>query len=376
MAENEAKQNNNQVLAKKYSKIKQTLSVIETVIMFAVLLVIILSGLNKTFEKISYGISENNYIAVLLFLGLVGMIEGVISFPLDFYSGYILEHKYNLSNQTLFRYFLEKGKSFLIGLLFGIPVLLVFYFILRNYPVSWWFIFSIFMFLFSVVIARIAPVIIFPLFYKFRQIDNESLKIKILEMCDKNNVQVKGIFTFDMSKNTKKANAAFTGLGKSKRIIIGDTLIENFTEDEIISVFAHELGHYKKRHIIKMIAFSTILTFAGLYITSFLYTKSLPLFHLDFVYSVSALPVLFLFLSIFGLVTSPLTNIQSRKYEWEADNFAVDIGKENSSFASALEKLAEQNLADKNPNKIIEFLFYSHPSLQKRIDNALKKRQA
>jgi STE24 endopeptidase len=375
MNETETEPQNKQALAKKYSRIKQTLSVIETLIMFAVLLFLIFTGNNKILEKFSYSLSGNSYIVVLVFLGLIGFIESAISFPLDFYSGYILEHQYKLSNQSLIKYFEEKAKAAVLGLILGIPIALIFYFILKTYPDYWWIIFGVFMFIFSVLIARVAPIVIFPLFYKFRQIENEPLKIKIMELCDTAGVKVKGVFTFDISKNTKKANAAFTGLGKSKRIIIGDTLLDKFTDDEILSVFAHELGHYKKKHIIKMMAFSTIITFAGLYITSICYVRALPLFHMEYVYTISALPILFLFLSIFAIITSPIANIQSRKYEWQADEFALQMSTDKNSFASALEKLSEQNLADKQPNKIIEFLFHSHPSLQKRIDFARNIKQ-
>ncbi|MEO6695692.1 MAG: M48 family metalloprotease, partial [Ignavibacteria bacterium] len=143
-----------------------------------------------------------------------------------------------------------------------------------------------------------------------------------------------------------------------------------FSDEEIETVFAHEMGHYTKKHIIKMMIVSTVLTFAGLFITAELYKTSLPFFGFTNIDQIAALPLLFLFLSIYGLVTSPITNIQSRKYEWEADTFALDTTKDKVSFISAMEKLADQNLADKTPNKIVEFLFHSHPSLEKRIQFA------
>ena len=177
-----------------------------------------------------------------------------------------------------------------------------------------------------------------------------------------------------MSKNTKKANAAFTGIGKSKRIILGDTLLSNFTKDEIEMVFSHEMGHYKKKHIIKLMTLSTFLTFAGLYITALLYGGSIAYFGFSGISEIAALPLLFLYLSLFGLVTSPVTNILSRKFEWEADTFALETTGNKSAFVSAMEKLAEQNLSDKSPNRIIEFLFHSHPSIEKRIQFAQKFR--
>lgn len=359
-----------QKLAKKYNKTNQILSIAETILFYIILFVLLFTELSKEIEYFSFEISSNKYIAFLIYLGIIGITEFVINFPFDFYSGYILEHKYNLSNQKIQGYFAEKVKSVAISLIIGIPVLLIFYHIILNYENLWWFILGIFIFFFSVIIGRIAPIVIFPLFYKFKPIDNESIKNRLLNLCEKTNVRIKGVFVFDMSKNTKKANAAFTGLGRSKRIILGDTLLEKFNEEEIESVFAHEVGHYKLKHIFKFMLLSTLFTFTGLFFVSILLKELLPIFGFKYIYEISALPLLILLLSIYGLIITPLTNIVSRKYEREADKFALDSTMNNIAFISAMEKLAEQNLADKEPNKIIEFFSHSHPSLQKRIEFA------
>lgn len=357
-------------LAKKYSKTHQILSLTGSLIFFAVLIILVFTGLSKKIEAVAYAFTSNKYLALLIFLGIIGIFEGIINFPLNFYSDYILEHKYNLSNQTLSVYFIEKLKGFVLGLVLGIPVMFAFYFILSSFGENWWLVLGIFMFVFSIIINRLAPTFIMPLFYKFKPIENESIKNKILRLCEKTGVKIKGIFTFDMSKNTKKANAAFTGMGKSRRIILGDTLMNNFSEGEIENVFAHEMGHYTRKHILKMMAVSTVLTFAGLFITAKLYEASLGYFGFTGVSEIAALPLLFLYLSLFGLFTTPISNIQSRKYELEADTFALQTTKDKESFISAFEKLADQNLADKSPNKIIEYLFHSHPSIEKRIQFA------
>ncbi|HQY20052.1 MAG TPA: M48 family metallopeptidase [Ignavibacteria bacterium] len=354
-------------LAKKYSKINQIISLSETVIFFAITVIFIAGGYSKEVEELAFSFTTNDYAAVLIFFGIFGIIQSVITFPLSFYSDYTLEHKYGLSNQTIPGYFKEKIKGMLIGLLLGIPLLLIFYFIIKNYSESWWLILGAVMFFFSVIIGRLAPTLIMPLFYKFKPLENEEIKQKILSLCEKTGVRIRGIFEFDMSKNTKKANAAFTGIGKSKRIILGDTLLKNFSPEEIETVFAHEMGHYKKRHIMKLMTVSVVMTFAGLYLTSLAYSNSLNTFGFNSVSEIAALPLLFIYLSLFGLITSPISNILSRKFEWEADTFAIETTRDKGAFISAMEKLADQNLADKTPNKIIEFLFHSHPSIDKRI---------
>lgn len=357
-------------LAKKYSKTHQILSLTGSIIFYAVLIILVFTGLSKSIHALAHSYTSNDYFALLIFLGIIGVAESIINFPLNFYSGYILEHKYDLSNQTISKYFLEKLKGMLLGLVIGIPIMFAFYYILRTFGDNWWLVLGIFMFVVSIIIGRLAPTLIMPLFYKFKPIENEGIKNRILELCKKTGVKIQGIFTFDMSKNTKKANAAFTGMGKSRRIILGDTLMNNFSESEIETVFAHEVGHYTKRHILKLMTVSTIMTFLGLFITAKLYEASLGYFGFASVSDISALPLLFLYLSLYGLITTPITNIQSRKYEWEADTFALQTTKDKGAFISAMEKLADQNLADKTPNKIIEYLFHSHPSLEKRIQFA------
>lgn len=358
------------ILAKKYAKIHQIISLTETIIFFAAVLILLFTGLSLKIQDIAYHYTSNDYFALLIFLGIIGIAEGILTFPLGFYSEYILEHKYNLSNQTLSKYFAEKLKGLLVGLILGVPLILAFYFILKKFGNEWWLVLGIFMFFVSVVLQRLAPTLIMPIFYKFKPVENENLKSKILDVCRKAGVTIQGIFTFDMSKNTKKANAAFTGMGKSKRIILGDTLINNFSDEEIEIVFAHEAGHYMKKHILKLMLLSTVLTFAGLFITAKLYSSTLAYFGFTSISEIAALPLLFLYLSLYSIITIPLSNIQSRKYEWEADTFALQTTSDKGAFVSAMEKLADQNLADKTPNKVIEFLFHSHPSLQKRIDFA------
>lgn len=371
MTDNPEEQNKNpEISAKRYSELKQKLSFGNSLLSFLIILFIFISGLSRELEKVSVNLSDNIYIAFLIFVASIAVLDGILTFPLSFYSGYILEHKYNLSNQTLFSYFKEDLKGLAVGMVLGVPVLLVFYYILRNYPHGWWYITGIFLFFFSVLLARVAPVIIFPLFYKFKPVENQSLNNKIISLCKKTGVTVGGIFTFDMSKDTKKANAAFTGMGKSKRIILGDTLLQNFSEDEIESIFAHELGHYKMKHILKLMFASTVFSFAGLYLISFIYSNTLILLHVDKLYTLSALPLLLLYLSAFYFLVSPLSNFISRKFEWQADKYALETCSDNNNFASALEKLSLQNLSDKNPKKWIEILFHSHPSLGKRIEYA------
>ncbi|MBI5474172.1 MAG: M48 family metallopeptidase [Ignavibacteriae bacterium] len=358
---------NQHATAKRYSRTKLILGIASSLLSFVVVLLIVLSGVSLALGRAANSLSGNEYGALLLFLVMIGAIESVVTLPMSFASSYIIEHKYHLSNQTLGRWAWEKTKGLLVGGVFGAIVACVLWYCLTTYGAMWWFPVSIVLTFFSIVLARIVPTFIMPLFYKFTPIENGSLKDRIVRLCSAAGVHITGIFSFNMSKNTRKANAGFTGIGKSKRIILGDTLMNEFTEEEIETVFAHELGHYKHKHIIIGILVGIVSTFVGLYITARVYSISLPWFGFSSITELGALPLLGLWLSIFGLATSPLGNMLSRKHEREADRYAVATTKNRNAFVSALRKLAGTNLADPDPHPLVEFLFYSHPSIARRI---------
>jgi len=354
---------------KEYNKFKVRLSIADIFIDITLLGILAFSGISVLIADYA-SVAGNEYFNFIVFIFLAGAIFSVAGFPVSFYGSYILEHRYGLSNQTVIKWFYERIKSSLVGALIGIPVGLAFYFLLKSSGQLWWFYFSIFIFFISVFLARIAPVVIFPIFYKFKELDNAELKMRLEKILKDVNVDIKGIFSFNMSKNTKKANAGFTGIGKTKRIILSDTLLEKFSEDEIAVVFAHEAGHYKYRHILKNIILSTIIIFITFYICGSLYSLTIRGMGFEKVYDLAALPVLLFYLTIFSLMIMPLTNFISRKYEFEADRYALDVTGDRGGFVSAMEKLASINLADREPHPFIEFIFYSHPSINRRISAA------
>ena len=231
----------------------------------------------------------------------------------------------------------------------------------------WWLPVGSVLFFLSVVLARLAPVLIFPLFYTFKPLPDGELRSTILRLCQTVGMSVEGVYVFDMSKNTKKANAAFTGIGKSRRIILGDTLVANFRDDEIETVFAHELGHYKLKHLWTMLAVGTLSSFLGLYLTAKAYELSLPWFGFASLDQLAALPLLALWLGLYSLLASPLSNAISRSHERAADRYAISLTHNGEAFVNALHKLARINLADISPHPVVEFLFHSHPSIEKRV---------
>jgi STE24 endopeptidase len=352
---------------KSYNRLKLSLSLSETALAFAVLAGLILAGWSGRIADFALSATSNPYIALLLFAAIVGLIEAVFSFPLGFYSGFIVEHRYGLSNQTIGAWLREELKGTLVGIVLGTPILLAFYFFLRQFGSLWWLPVAVVLFLFSVLLARLAPTLLFPIFYKFEPLPGSPLKERILNLAARVGMRVEGIFRFNLSKNTKKANAAFAGIGRSKRILLADTLLDRFEEDEIETVVAHELGHFKFGHIRLAILAGFLTIFVGLYLTSVLYARSLPWFGFSRLDDLAALPLLALWLGLYGLLTSPIQNALSRRFEWQADRFAVELTGKAEAFAAALRKLSEQNLSDPDPHPLVEWLFYSHPAISKRV---------
>mgnify|MGYP001335337449 CR=1 FL=1 len=358
--------------SKKYNNTKLAIGIGKAVISFILLYLFIDFGYSLSLQKYIQSFTENSYLVFIIFVFVIGIFSSVLFMPINIYSGFYLEHKYKLSNQTFYKYFIENFKSVLVGLVIGIPILLLFFFVINQFGDLWWLVFASAMFLISVVLSQLFPILILPIFYKIIPLNDEELKTRISNLAKGAGIKVENVFTFDMSKNTKKANAAFTGLGKTKRIILGDTLLNNYSKDEIETVIAHELGHYKHKHILKNILFGTISSFLTFFIISILYKSSLSWFDFESITQIAALPLLSLWAMIIGLIQTPIGNLLSRKFEYEADRYAIESTHKPESFINTLNKLTDQNLGDREPHPFVEWFFYSHPSIKNRVD-AIKK---
>lgn len=353
--------------SKKYNNTKLFIGISKATVSFVILFLFVYLGYSLKLENYIRNYYQNEYYIFIFYIFSIGIISAIIFAPVNIYTGFYLEHKFGLSNQTFTKYFIENLKSALIGLVIGTPILLLFFFIIRQFGDLWWLVFASSMFLISVVLSQIFPVLIMPVFYKVVPLEDEELKSRITKLAANAGLSVKSVFSFNMSKNTKKANAAFTGLGKTKRIILGDTLLNEYSRNEIETVIAHELGHYKRKHITKNILFGTVSSFLTFFIISVLYRNSLNLFNFSDITQISALPVLSLWAMLIGIIQTPIGNILSRKYEYEADQYSIEATLKPVSFIKTLSKLTDQNLGDKEPHPFIEWFFYSHPSVKNRI---------
>jgi STE24 endopeptidase len=353
--------------AKRYETIHNILFVVETVYTLLLLLVFLDSEVSNRLADAVQSVSPNPWIHVAIYGVVVVIAIKVLFLPLNYFGGYHLEHKFGLSNERLGGGALDELKSLGVNLLLGVLVLDVLYFLLRRTGPWWWAAAGLFFLLFGVVMSALFPVLILPLFYKLQPLENESLKQKLTALAQRVGAKVLGVYRMVMSEKTKKANAAFAGLGGTKRIILGDTLLDQFTEDEIEVVMAHEMAHYQHGDISKMIAWGTLTTLVGLRIADWGLRIGLNHFGYTSVSDIAAFPLLALCLFLFGLVVMPLNNAFSRWREWKADATALQLTQNRDAFIRAMRKLAEQNLADLSPHPAIEFLLHDHPSLARRI---------
>jgi STE24 endopeptidase len=283
-----------------------------------------------------------------------------------------LPHRFDQSNQSLKDWVVDQLKGLAIGAPLGLILLELIYLALRLTGNSWWLWVAGGLLVFNVIASNLAPVLIMPLFNKYVPLgdDHKELEERLLNLAKRANTKVQGVFKFDMSKRTKSANAALTGIGNTRRIILGDTLINEFTLDEIETVLAHELGHQVHKDIPFLIAFGALSTTLSLFIASLALNAAVGFFSFTSAADVAAFPALMLILSIYGLLTSPINNAVSRWRENMADDYALTSTKKAEAFASAFTRLANQNLGEIDPEKWVVFMFYSHPPLGERIAKA------
>lgn len=296
----------------------------------------------------------------------------IFTLPLSYYSGFILPHRYELSTQTLKGWFSDLIKGGTVSIVLGIPLLLGLYGLIRTYPENWWILAAAGFTLFTVVLAVLAPVLLMPIFYKFKPLGEEysDLNQRLLALAERAGTQVRGVYSFDMSRRTRAANAGLTGLGRTRRIILGDTLLEEFSEDEIETVLAHELAHHVHRDIPLQLSFQTGFNFLAFYLAAQVFEQVALTLNLEGASDPGGLPLLALVFGILGLITMPVTNGLSRWREKLADLYALKTTRNPEAFESAMTRLANQNLADVDPEEWVVLLFYSHPPLRDRIKTA------
>jgi STE24 endopeptidase len=355
--------------ARQYARIRRRLWLLETLASAVYVLAWLFFGWANSLSAWLKTYTTNDWLLVLGFIIVFGGIASLLELPLSYYSGFVLPHRFGQSNQDLRGWVVDQLKGLLISAPLGLVVLELLYLALRLTGDWWWAWAGAGMLVFSVILSNLAPILIMPLFNKFVPLGDEHAELaeRLMKLAERAKTKVRGVYKFDMSKRTKAANAALTGIGNTRRIVLGDTLINEFSPDEIETVLAHELGHHVHKDIPVLMAFGTIMTLGGLYLASLALHWAAGYFGFSGPADIAGLPALGLVLGAFGLLTQPLDNAISRWRERMADEYALQSTGKNQAFASAFVRLANQNLGEVDPEKWVVFMFYDHPPLGERI---------
>ncbi|HEY3620160.1 MAG TPA: M48 family metallopeptidase [Candidatus Sulfotelmatobacter sp.] len=353
--------------ARRYNRIRRWLSIADFVVGFVFLIVLLVTGWSGWLRDLAYRLGFQNYaLSLFIYLLLLLVISKALGFGLDYY-GFLQERRFKLSTQRFRSWAWDEVKGFLVGLVLGSIIVEVLYLTIRQWPQHWWMLaWALFMGLF-VVLAQLAPVILFPIFYKFEPLDNEDLRRRLIVLSERTGTRVRGVYRWKLSEKSKKANAALTGLGATRRIILADTLLDNYTGDEVEAVLAHELGHHVHRHILKSIFVQAGITLFGFWAANWVLHYSVDHHMFEEMSDFANLPLLALVSVVLSLLLMPALNAYSRFHERQADRYAFESISSVEPFITSMNKLAEQNLAERTPSKWVEWFFHSHPAISRRL---------
>jgi STE24 endopeptidase len=360
----------------RYHRLRRRADLIGTVVAGAVLAGLLVSGGAHRLRELAAALSEwvpegvNDVVMVAVVTVMVVLILQFIELPFAFYQGHLLEHRYGLSTQSAGHWFGDQGKGTAVGLLLAILGSGVVYVVLRQWPEQWWWISAAVMALATIGLAQLAPVVLLPVFYTFKPLERPALVDRLMILANRARTEVVGVFEWVLSSHTKKANAALAGLGRTRRILLSDTLLADYSDDEIEVVLAHELAHHVHRDLWRGIAVQTLALLSGFYVADFvLRTLAEPL-GLRGLSDPAGLPLLLLTAGAWSVVVMPLANAVSRAQERAADRYALQTTRNVDAFVTAMKRLSQQNMAEEYPSTLVRWLFYSHPPIRERIEAA------
>ncbi len=357
--------------ARRYARIRYRLMLIELVGGLVFLLVYQLGGFSTACAQKLSRLTPVVWLQLAGYLAIFASSWWAVFSPLRFYSGFMLEHRFGLSRLTIRGWLVREAKHLLVSGVLGLVLMEGWYALLRAFPATWPVYATLGWVAVSVVLARMFPTWLLPIFYKTAALTDDALARRLLALCERAKVSALGVFRMDLGVETRKANAALAGMGRTRRVLVSDTLLERFTPEEIETILAHELGHHRYRHITKLLCFSGIGSYAAFVLVQMLVPGWLARLGVTGLSQIAGFPTLMLALSLIGLVGLPIQNGISRAFEWQADRFVPTVvGTQAAAFASALRRLGELNLADPAPPRWVEWLFYDHPAIMDRINAA------
>lgn len=355
--------------AKEYARLRRRLFLFDLFLAGSYTLAFFLTGFSIYLKESVLAISPDYYLALALYFATFAIGYGILQLPLEYYGGFLLPHRYRLSTQKLFGWVKDQIKGGILGLVLGTILIESIYLAINISPQWWWLLGGILLWFFTTVLAILGPLIILPIFWRLTPLPDPELVKRLEDLARRAGSKVQGVFTIDLSQRTTAANAALLGLGKTRRIVLGDTLYKDYTHDEIETILAHELGHHVHGDIPRGIVFQSLLTFGGLFLSQQVLNWGVTFFGFSGPEDIAAFPILALVLGGFMVITIPLGNTYSRARERAADEYALRNTGKAAAFMAAMTKLANQNLAEADPEPWAEFLLYSHPPIKKRLEH-------
>ena len=343
------------------------MSLAEMIVVGVVLLLLVFGGISSRLSQFLE--LPQPWASAFYFLGLMVSL-GIIMMPLTYYQSYVLPQRYDLSRQTFRDWLMDGLKASAIGLLLGLAIVIVVYCLIDNFQGTWWLWAAVALFLFTVLLTRLMPIILLPVFYDLEPLNDVNLRQKLTVVAERARTEIRGIFTMDLSSKGTMANAMLAGLGDTRRIILSDTLIDQYTPEEIEVIMAHELGHHLHRDITKLIIMQAGIFLAAFYLGDMVLKAGVVPLGLNGIADVAALPLLALSLAAFSLLITPLVNAFSRKVESSADKTALELTDNPGAFVTAMAKLTDQNLSVASPSRLVELWYYDHPPYVRRVNLA------
>jgi STE24 endopeptidase len=358
----------NEDKASKYHRLRRRADLLGTAVAGLVLLGLSLSGGAQRLRDLVSGFGDP--VAVVVMTIFLIVILQVIEFPFAFYHGHLLEHRYGLSTQSFGHWLTDQAKGIGLGMVLAIAGTSIVFASMRQWPAAWWWISAAIFVVATVGLAQLAPVLLLPIFYTFKPLDRPALVERLLALATRARTDVVGVFEWVLSGHTKKANAALAGMGKTRRILLSDTLLTDYSEDEIEVILAHELAHHVHRDLWRGIAVQAFALVAGFFVADRLLRALVEPMQLRGIADPAALPAMMLIGGAGSLLLMPLANAFSRAQERAADRYALTTTRNVDAFVTAMKRLSQQNLAEEYPSPLVRWLFYSHPPIRERIEAA------
>jgi STE24 endopeptidase len=365
----------NEDKASRYHRLKRQSAVISVVLAAMVLGGLLLSGASRALADAAGSWAHAapgrfSPAAVAIYVVLLAAVQEATALPIAYYRGFFLEQRYGLSSETLPGWLRDHAKAAALGLLFAAAGAEVVYLLLTVLPVWWWLasaaVFAAAMF----GIAKLLPLVLLPLFYKFTPLDRPSLRARLVSLSERAGVPVLGIYEWGLGEKTRRANAALVGTGSTRRIIVSDTLLAEYSDDEIEVILAHELAHHVHRDILTSLIAESALLVAAFYVAAVALGAVGQRIGLRSPSDVAGLPLLLLAGGAVSIAATPAVNALSRWNERRADRYALALTRQPAAFISAMKRLASQNLADQRPSRVVLWLFHTHPPIEQRIEAA------